>query len=78
MGSACWREKGSVRVTAEGVLADTGEARVTLEKNKESRGWRVCVGYCDVRFLLGPHFGGPFGALGSAGIEVIMEWQQAL
>ena len=51
---------------------------MTLEKNKESRGWRVCVGYCDVRFLLGPHFGGPFGALGSAGIEVIMEWQQAL
>ena len=56
MGSACWREKGSVRVTAEGVLADIGEARVTLEyaigpcgrrtKSREVGGLRFQVERC--------------------------------
>ena len=47
MGSACWRDKGSVRIRAEGMLADLGEARVTLEY---AIGPRVCVGFCDVRW----------------------------
>ena len=50
MGSARRRDKGSVRIRAEGMLAVLGEARVTLEyaigpcgRRKKSREVEGCV-----------------------------------